>query len=188
MPTSWLPYRTTQTIKTKSVCLHDFDLPTRRPQQTSQKPRQKQPNPPTTCGTRVRPSGWEGASSARTGCPPILTFADRRAKSRLADGENRVPVAEYRYELRRGDEVVATGHPSREQPYEAGERVTIGGHTGTIRTVEPTLGRRELRVVVEVTKERLVADRYSVVLQLPPPTQDSTRDRCTRASRLVAPA
>jgi len=50
-----------------------------------------------------------------------------------------VPVAEYRYELRRGDEVVATGHPSREQPYEAGERVTIGGHTGTIRTVEPTL-------------------------------------------------
>ena len=58
---------------------------------------------------------------------------------------------EYRYELRRGDEVVATGRLSREQPYEVGERVTIGVHTGTIRTVEPTLDRRELRLIVQLT-------------------------------------
>jgi hypothetical protein len=31
---------------------------------------------------------------------------------------------DYRYELRRGDQVVATGHLSREQPLEVGERVT----------------------------------------------------------------
>jgi hypothetical protein len=32
----------------------------------------------------------------------------------------------YRYELRRGDEVIATGHLSTEQPFEVGERIRIG--------------------------------------------------------------
>lgn len=61
-------------------------------------------------------------------------------------------MVEYRHELRRGDEVVATGHLSREQPFEVGERVAIGVHAGTVRTVEPTLGGRELRLVVQLTR------------------------------------
>ena len=84
---------------------------------------------------------------------PSLVFRDHPAKSRLADGENRAPVVEYRYELRCGDEVVATGHLSREQPYEVAERVAIGIHAGVVRTVEPTLGGRELRLVVQLTRE-----------------------------------
>ena len=51
-------------------------------------------------------------------------------------------VIEYRYELRCGDELVATGHLSRERPLE------IAGHSGTVRTAEPILGERELRLVV----------------------------------------
>lgn len=62
-------------------------------------------------------------------------------------------MVEYRYELRRGDEVVATGHLSRGQPFEVGERAEIGGRVGIVRTVEPTLGERELRLVVQLTRE-----------------------------------
>jgi hypothetical protein len=35
-------------------------------------------------------------------------------------------MPDYRYELRRGDEVIATGHLTREQPLEVGERIAIG--------------------------------------------------------------
>jgi hypothetical protein len=56
----------------------------------------------------------------------------------------------YRYELRRGGEVVATGHLSQEEPFEIGEAVTIGGYAGVVRTLEPALGTRELRLVVEL--------------------------------------
>ena len=38
-----------------------------------------------------------------------------------------MPAVEYRYELGRGDEVVATGHLSRERPLEVGGRVEIVG-------------------------------------------------------------
>jgi len=37
----------------------------------------------------------------------------------------------YRYELRRGDEVVATGHLNHEQSLEVGDRVQIGGQPGS---------------------------------------------------------
>ena len=46
-------------------------------------------------------------------------------------------MPEYRYELRRGDEVIATGHLSSEQPFEAGERITIGSRSGIVRSIEP---------------------------------------------------
>jgi hypothetical protein len=59
----------------------------------------------------------------------------------------------YRYELRRGDEVIATGYFSREQPLEVGERITIGGRAGIVRDVAPVLGERELRLVVQLTRE-----------------------------------
>jgi len=63
-----------------------------------------------------------------------------------------MPVVEYRYELRRGDEVVATGHLSREPALEVGQRVEIAGQTGIVRTVEPILGERELRLVVQLRR------------------------------------
>jgi hypothetical protein len=61
-----------------------------------------------------------------------------------------MPAFDYRYEIRRGDEIVATGHLTREQPLEAGDRIVIGTSAGTVRSVEPVLGEREVRLVVQV--------------------------------------
>ena len=58
----------------------------------------------------------------------------------------------YRYELRRGDELLATGHLSSEQPLEVGERITIGSHTAIIRSIEPLLGQHELLLVVQLIR------------------------------------
>jgi hypothetical protein len=58
----------------------------------------------------------------------------------------------YRYELRRGDAVVATGHLCHERALEVGERLLIGGREGIVRTVEPLLGERELRLVVQLRR------------------------------------
>jgi hypothetical protein len=69
----------------------------------------------------------------------------------------------YRYELRRGDEVVATGHLSHEQPLEVGDRVEIGGQVGVVRAIEPLLGDIELRLVAQ-----LLADPASALRCLAP--------------------
>lgn len=63
----------------------------------------------------------------------------------------------YRYELRRGDEVIATGHLSSEQPLEIGERIAIGSRSGIVRSIEPLLGQRELRLVVQLRRDDLSA-------------------------------
>ena len=60
----------------------------------------------------------------------------------------------YRYELRQGDELVATGHLSRERPLEVGDRLEIGGEPGIVRTIEPLLGEHELRLVVQLVRDR----------------------------------
>ncbi len=65
-----------------------------------------------------------------------------------------VAGVEYRYEFRRGDEVVATGHLSREQPLEIGERIEIGGQPGIVRAIQPLLGEHELRLVVQLARDR----------------------------------
>jgi hypothetical protein len=62
-------------------------------------------------------------------------------------------MPDYRYELRRGEEVIATGHLSREQPLEVGERLAIGSHSGIVRAIEPLLHERELRVVVQLRRD-----------------------------------
>jgi hypothetical protein len=59
-------------------------------------------------------------------------------------------VIEYRYELRRGDELVATDHFSREHRLELGQQIEIAGHSGTVRTAEPIVGDREARLVVQL--------------------------------------
>lgn len=66
-------------------------------------------------------------------------------------------MPEYRYELRRGEDVIATGHLSRELPLEVGERIAIGSQSGIIRSIEPLLRERELRLVVQVTRDDLSA-------------------------------
>jgi hypothetical protein len=63
--------------------------------------------------------------------------------------EEALLMPDYRYEVRRGDELVVTGHLSRQQPLEVGERITIGGQTGIVRSVEPTLGSHELLLVIQ---------------------------------------
>jgi hypothetical protein len=66
-----------------------------------------------------------------------------------------VAGVDYRYELRRGDEVVATGHLSREEPLAVGARLEINGQLGIVRTIEPLLGERELRLVVQLVRDRI---------------------------------
>jgi hypothetical protein len=70
-----------------------------------------------------------------------------------------VAGVDYRYELRRGDEVPATGHLSREQPLEIGDRIEIGGQPGIVRTIEPLLAERELRLVVQLARRAASAER-----------------------------
>jgi hypothetical protein len=71
----------------------------------------------------------------------------------------RVPMSRfaYRYELRRGEEVVSTGHLTHEQAFEVGERIEIGGVLGIVRAVEPVLGEREFRLVVQLWREGAVS-------------------------------
>ena len=66
-------------------------------------------------------------------------------------------MPDYRYELRRGDEVIATGHLSVEQTLEVGERLTIGSRSGIVRSIEPLLGEREQRLVVQLRRDEATA-------------------------------
>jgi hypothetical protein len=59
----------------------------------------------------------------------------------------------YRFELRRADEILATGHLSWEEPLTVGDSITIGRRRGIIRMIEPLLGEAELRMVVQVLRD-----------------------------------
>jgi hypothetical protein len=59
----------------------------------------------------------------------------------------------YRYELKRGEELLATGHLSRDTPLAVGDRTTINGSAGIVRAVEPQLGEREQRVVIQLLRD-----------------------------------
>jgi hypothetical protein len=60
-------------------------------------------------------------------------------------------VPNYHYELLSADVVVATGRLNREEPFEVGEEVVIGGHPGIVHAVYPQLVGQALRVVVQLT-------------------------------------
>jgi hypothetical protein len=64
-----------------------------------------------------------------------------------------MPSFQYVFELRRGEEVVATGRMAREEPIEIGHRVTLGGREGIARSIEPILGEHELRLVVQLVRD-----------------------------------
>jgi hypothetical protein len=57
----------------------------------------------------------------------------------------------YRYELRRGDEIVATGHLTSDAPFDVGDSIKIGSREGVIQTIEPLLRDPELRIVVQLS-------------------------------------
>ena len=66
-------------------------------------------------------------------------------------------MPDYRYELRRRDQLIATGHLSHEERLEVGERIRIGRQFGVVRSIEPLLGERELRLVVQLWRDDLSA-------------------------------
>jgi hypothetical protein len=47
--------------------------------------------------------------------------------------------------------MIATGHLTREEQLEVGDRITIGGRMGIVRDVDPMLGQHELRLVVQLS-------------------------------------
>jgi hypothetical protein len=66
-----------------------------------------------------------------------------------------VAVVDYRYELRRGDEIVATGHLSRQEPFEIGDRLEVSGQPGVVRAIDPLFGEHEFRLVVQLVRDRI---------------------------------
>ena len=92
---------------------------------------------------------------ARVRCAPNrVLIVPVLGNARLRNvAESDVAMPEYRYELRRSDETVATGHLSREAPLEIGERIAIGSRPGIALDVEPLLGEHELRLVVQLTRD-----------------------------------
>lgn len=56
----------------------------------------------------------------------------------------------YRYEVRRGGDVVATGHLSHERPLQVGDTLTIGSHSSRVRSIEPRLHDQELHLVLQL--------------------------------------
>jgi hypothetical protein len=61
----------------------------------------------------------------------------------------------YSYELRRGDEIVATGHLTNEEPLQVGQPLSIGSRKGVIQMIQPVLRASELRLVVQLHDESL---------------------------------
>ena len=59
----------------------------------------------------------------------------------------------YRYELRRGEEIVATGRLTHEQPLQVGETLMLGNRSGLVRSIEPRLHEPELQVLVQLRRE-----------------------------------
>ena len=59
-------------------------------------------------------------------------------------------VPEYVYELRRSDEIVATGRLSDSRVFEVGDEVEIVGWTGIVRDKLPTADPSRLRLIVQV--------------------------------------
>jgi hypothetical protein len=60
---------------------------------------------------------------------------------------------EYVYELRRGDDVVVTGRLLFDDPLEVGARVEIAHREGIVRSIDPLLGERALRLVVQLVRD-----------------------------------
>jgi len=60
-------------------------------------------------------------------------------------------IPRYRYELRRGDRTIATGHLSTDEPLRVGDTIAINGTDGIIRAIDPLLGEFGSRLIIELT-------------------------------------
>ena len=58
--------------------------------------------------------------------------------------------ATYRYELRRGDAITATGHVTYEIAPEVGQQLAIGKARGIVRELGPRMRDGELRLVIQL--------------------------------------
>jgi hypothetical protein len=104
---------------------------------------------------------FERVTIASTAAPtlPILIPLHRSVSQSIDAQQSRrcmvvpMPAVGYRYELRRGEEVVTTGHLSLECSLEVGEQVEIGESRGIVRAIEPLLGQPELRLVVQLQRD-----------------------------------
>ncbi|HEY5693242.1 MAG TPA: hypothetical protein VIR14_01930 [Gaiellaceae bacterium] len=72
----------------------------------------------------------------------------------VGESQRQGAFVHYRYELRRGDEILATGYLLRTDPLAVGERIRVAGQPGVVRMIEPELGDRTLRLVVDRTRRR----------------------------------
>jgi hypothetical protein len=61
-------------------------------------------------------------------------------------------MAEYVYELRRADELVATGRMSDDRLFAVGDQLTIAGWSGIVRDVVPTVRTGEFRLIVQLRR------------------------------------
>jgi hypothetical protein len=59
----------------------------------------------------------------------------------------------YRYELRRGRTITATGHITLEAPFEVGDEIAIGKTRGIVKELGPRLSDGELRLVVQLPED-----------------------------------
>jgi hypothetical protein len=71
--------------------------------------------------------------------PGILVVAPLLPVPELLVGQE-VDACEHFTFSRCGEEIVATGHFSRERALEIGGRIAIGRHSGIVRSIEPLLG------------------------------------------------
>jgi len=60
-----------------------------------------------------------------------------------------MPPPTYVYELRRGDEIVATGQLTNDSAIAVGDRLTIAGHVGLVQTILLIRGQNGQRLVVQ---------------------------------------
>jgi hypothetical protein len=101
------------------------------------------------------------ALSSSSGC--FRLYADTRLCASVpsarrygvrVSSQSSVARVDCRYELRSGDRIFATGHLSREQPLEVGDRIEVGGRPGIVRAIEPLLGEHEVRLVLGLVCDR----------------------------------
>jgi len=57
---------------------------------------------------------------------------------------------QFRYELRSGDQILATGHLSLANPPHVGDELTIGVKRGAVAEVSPIAGSHESRLVIKL--------------------------------------
>ena len=59
-------------------------------------------------------------------------------------------MAGYLYELRRGGELIATGHLPADKKLEPGDTITIGEQSGTVQEIRTAPGEPEPRIIVRL--------------------------------------